>query len=85
LGVYASALKFLYEVTLGRPGVVSSLTLPKRRAKLPQVLSGNEVEALLATIHSNKEGCYAKCLSPSQSSGRGRAGLRHKKTPRPRS
>lgn len=52
--VHCAALKFLYEVTLGRPEVVSSLGWPRVRSKLPVVLSPSEVEQLLGHMASLK-------------------------------
>lgn len=47
---HLSALKFLYDKTLGRPELVSFLTFPPSPKTLPTVLSGDEVAALLASI-----------------------------------
>jgi len=52
--MYVAAFKFLYGVTLGRPGVVASIPYPKVPQKLPDVMSRDEVEQLLAQIHSLK-------------------------------
>lgn len=52
--VYTCALRFLYEVTLQRPDVVASIPSPRVHAKLPQILSGTEVEALLAAVDGQK-------------------------------
>lgn len=52
--VYAAALKFLYQVTLRRPEVVAWIPFPKVPRKLPDILSGTEVERLLGTIRSLK-------------------------------
>jgi integrase/recombinase XerD len=49
-GVYLSGIKFLYEVTLGRPEVVAGIRYPKRPRPLPDVLSGSEVQRLLTCI-----------------------------------
>lgn len=54
LKVYRAALRFFYESALGRPEVVAPIGSPKVPRKLPQVLSGTEVEALLAAIRSLK-------------------------------
>ncbi len=48
--VYVAALKFFYATTLGTPEIVRSLWAPKVPKKLPQVLSGTEVEELLGTV-----------------------------------
>ena len=50
--VYVAALKFLYGTTLGTPEVVRSLWSPKVPRKLPQILSGTEVEQLLGTVRT---------------------------------
>jgi integrase/recombinase XerD len=55
LNVYACALKFLYRVTLGRAELAEKIPHPKRVAqRLPDVLTGSEVERLLYSIHSPK-------------------------------
>ena len=52
--VYA-ALKFLYNVTLGRPGEVSRLPFPKRQpSALPKVLTGGELTAFFAALRKPK-------------------------------
>lgn len=47
---YMAALKFLYAKTLGRPDQVAWMKYPKVRRRTPAVLSGSEVERLLAAI-----------------------------------
>lgn len=49
-----ASLIFLYTVTLKRPAEVEHLPVPRRPVKLPVVLSGTEVEALLEAIRSPK-------------------------------
>ncbi len=51
---YVAAIKFLYGVTLGRPEVAVAIPWPKVPQKLPPILSGTEVEALLGAIGSVK-------------------------------
>ena len=53
-GVYAAALRFLYDTTLDRPAVAARI--PRRRVpeRLPTILSTAEVERLLAAAHSPK-------------------------------
>ncbi|MGH7645494.1 MAG: tyrosine-type recombinase/integrase [Gemmatimonadales bacterium] len=53
-GVYAAALRFLYDVTLDRPAVAARI--PRRRVpeRLPVILSATEVERLLAAVHAPK-------------------------------
>jgi site-specific recombinase XerD len=56
LNVYASALKFLYRVTLDRPQLADRIPHPRRVAqRLPDVLTGREVELLLYSIRSLKQ------------------------------
>jgi integrase/recombinase XerD len=63
-----SALKFLYSVTLDRPGEVSRLPFPKRRpSSLPKVLTVDELTAFFAAIRKAKYRtlfmtCYAAGL-----------------------
>jgi len=52
--MYVSAFKFFYRVTLGRPEVVAEIPYPKVPLTLPDVLSRDEVEALLEKVHSLK-------------------------------
>jgi integrase/recombinase XerD len=65
--VYA-ALKFLYGVTLGRPGEVSRIPFPKRQpGRLPKALTISEVTAFLAALRKPKYRalfmtCYAAGL-----------------------
>ena len=49
---YMAALKFLYAKTLGRPEEVSWMKYPKVKRRTPIVLTGSEVERLLAAIES---------------------------------
>jgi site-specific recombinase XerD len=49
---YVAALKFLYTATLDRPEVVRPWLSPRVVKKLPVVLSGTEVEAVLSAITS---------------------------------
>jgi len=50
LRVHYAALRFVYGKTLGRPEVVSFLSSPKERKRLPVVLSVEEVARLLQQI-----------------------------------
>lgn len=52
--VYVAAFKFFFEVTVKRPHVVAAIPYPRRPQKLPDVLSRDEVERLLSSIHSLK-------------------------------
>lgn len=52
--VYAASLKFLYSYTLERPEEVAWIGLMKVRHRLPAILSGQEVEGLLAALGSLK-------------------------------
>lgn len=51
---HLSALKFLYQKTLGRPEAVSFLTFPKDLQRLPTVLTRNEVRQILAALTDAK-------------------------------
>lgn len=49
-----ASLRFLYTVTLARPVEIEWLPAPRRERRLPVVLSGTEVHALLNAIRSPK-------------------------------
>lgn len=53
-GIYLSALKFLYRITLRRPEVVENIPHPKGPKTLPDVLSMEEVLAIFEAIDSLK-------------------------------
>jgi site-specific recombinase XerD len=50
--VYLCALRFLYRVTLERPSELETLVGPRRIQRLPEVLSRDEVAAILRTVRS---------------------------------
>jgi integrase/recombinase XerD len=50
LGIFASALKFLYGVTLGRTELAGRIPVARGPHKLPDVLSGTETLQLLESI-----------------------------------
>ena len=50
VAVDLAAIKFLYDVTLGRPEVVVRIPSPKVPKKLPTILAGTEVVDLLAAV-----------------------------------
>lgn len=50
LKMHLAALKFLYGTTLRRPEVVVALPWPKVPHRLPEILSGTEVDALLGAV-----------------------------------
>jgi len=52
--VHIASLKFLYGVTLNRPEVVRSVRMPRMPKKLPEVLSGKEVVAIIGAVESVK-------------------------------
>jgi integrase/recombinase XerD len=52
--MYVAAIKFLYATTLERPEEVARIPWPKRPQKLPDVLTGEEVERLFTAIRSIK-------------------------------
>jgi site-specific recombinase XerD len=71
LHVTASALRFLYTVTLKRPGVVAELPSPKKPQTLPVVLSREEVSQFLEAARPLKQRtiltvCYAAGLRVSE-------------------
>jgi integrase/recombinase XerD len=52
--MHVAGIKFLYAETLARPEVVARIPWPKVRQSLPPILSGTEVDVLLAAIASTK-------------------------------
>jgi integrase/recombinase XerD len=54
LRLYIAALRFFYKVTLGRPELVRNLVGPRVPRKVPEVLSGSEVEAIFQAVRSPK-------------------------------
>jgi len=54
LKVYRAGLKFFFTAALGRPEVVGTVVTPKVVRRLPEVLSGSEVESLFGAILSLK-------------------------------
>jgi site-specific recombinase XerD len=62
LGNQLSALLFLYRKTLGRPDLVSFISLPRKHSPLPQVLSLKEVHALLTAIRNPRYQAIAMVL-----------------------
>jgi site-specific recombinase XerD len=51
---YVAALRFLYKVTLRRPEAVISIPFPKVPLRIPDILSGAEIERLIGCIGSIK-------------------------------
>jgi len=49
-----AAIKFMYRTTLEQPEKVAGIVYPMVAVRLPQILSGSEVERVLAAIHSPK-------------------------------
>ena len=69
-----AALTFLYGVTLRRPLEVEHLPVQRRQKRVPVILSGTEVGALLAAVRSDK---YRVLLAAMYSAGlRGREACR---------
>jgi len=52
--MYVASLKFLYKTTLDRPEEVAKIPWPKVPRTLPDILSGEEVDCLLHSVHSVK-------------------------------
>lgn len=52
--VAVAALRFFYEVTLGRPRATYTVPLPKGAQKLPEILSREEVARLLGSVANRK-------------------------------
>jgi site-specific recombinase XerD len=69
--ITASALRFLYKVTLKRPWEVADLPTPKKPQTLPVVLSREEVSHFLESVRTLKQRtllsvCYAAGLRVSE-------------------
>ena len=54
LAIHLAAISFLYRITLRRPDVVADIPRPKLPKTLPQILTGTEVEQILAAVYSIK-------------------------------
>lgn len=54
LKLYTASIKFLYGVTLDRPEVAAKIPWPRVPIRLPDVLSGTEVERLLGLVDQLK-------------------------------
>ena len=52
--MHVAAIRFLYTVTLRRPKVVETLYFPKVPHRLPDILSGQEVDRLLSAVPEPK-------------------------------
>jgi site-specific recombinase XerD len=52
--MYVASLRFLYKVTLQRPDAVENLPFPKVPRRIPEILTGSEVERLISCITSIK-------------------------------
>lgn len=50
LKLQMAGVRYLYAVTFGKPEMVSWMSWPRSKAKLPVVLSGTEIEKLLAAM-----------------------------------
>jgi site-specific recombinase XerD len=65
--ITASALRFLYKVTLKKPWMIEDLPTPRKPQTLPVVLSQEEVTRFLESVHTLKQRtiltvCYAAGL-----------------------
>lgn len=54
LGVYHGALSFFFGAAMGRREVMASVVRPRVKRKMPVVLSGTEVQALLDALGSHR-------------------------------
>jgi site-specific recombinase XerD len=52
--MHIAGIRFLYEVTLGRPEAVAAIPWPKVPHGVPEILSGSEVADVLEAIESTK-------------------------------
>ncbi|MCP4306121.1 MAG: tyrosine-type recombinase/integrase [bacterium] len=52
--VHLCGIRFLYRVTLNRSEIVQGLQTPKIPVRIPEILSGSEVETLLSAVYSLK-------------------------------
>ncbi len=57
-----NAIKFYYEVVMGMPNRFYSVSRPKKRKKLPKVLSLEEIEAMLCSTTNIKHKCIIGLL-----------------------
>lgn len=54
LAIHLAAISFLYRITLNRPDVVADIPRPRLPKKLPEILTGTEVDKILAAVYSIK-------------------------------
>src|SRR6266540_1484051 len=54
LGQVASALRFLYGVTLGKAVTVENIAVPKRESRLPSIVSREKILKFLAALPNVK-------------------------------
>jgi site-specific recombinase XerD len=52
--MYVAAFRFLYKVTLHRPSAVERVAFPKIPRRIPEILTGSEVDRLISCITSIK-------------------------------
>jgi site-specific recombinase XerD len=57
-----NSIKFYYEVVLGMPNRFYSIERPRKRKKLPEILSMSEVQDLLAQVGNLKHRCIVGLL-----------------------
>jgi integrase/recombinase XerD len=62
VAIQFAALRFLYRKTLGRPELVSFIAFPKKHSKLPEILSLDEVAALLREIQRPRHRAIAMVM-----------------------
>lgn len=50
LKLQMAGIRYLFAVTLGKPEMVAWMSWPRQKTKLPMILSGTEIEKLLAAV-----------------------------------
>jgi site-specific recombinase XerD len=50
LKLQMAGIRYLFAVTLGKPEMVAWMSWPRQKTKLPTILSGSEIETLLAAM-----------------------------------
>jgi len=62
LKLQMAGIRYLFAVTLGKPEMVAWMSWPRQKTKLPMVLSGTEIEKLLAAMSNPRFRAVARVM-----------------------